>query len=449
MIDTSLYTSKYKPANLPVIFRLSTGTELTAAKLSELIADHRKIVDMRLKLLKEAYENDYAIYKQKKKEPYKPDNRVSVNYAKFIVDTMNGYFIGNPVKIECDDKKTGDYIQTLNVYNDQDDNNAELSKIASIFGNAYEIYFLDKNNRIGITYVSPLESFMIFDDSILERPLYFVRYYKDEDGNELGSVSSAYGVRHFDLAAGVRFLEDWQPHGFKELPASELLENAERQGIFESVLPAINAYNKALSEKANDVDYFADSYLKVLGAKLKKEDLPFIRENRIVNFPEGSEDTDLTVEFMEKPSADTTQENLIDRLEKAIFQTSMVCNISDENFATSSGIALKFKLQPMSNLAKTKERKFISLLNRRHRIIMGHALSPVPEDSWLSLRYRMTFDVPANVQDEANTAKLLEGITSKATQLSTLSVVDNVGDELERIHQENPGAEIFSHVDDE
>ena len=141
-----------------------------------------------------------------------------------------------------------------------------------------------------------------------------------------------------------------------EFPAVEYVENDERMGIYESVLPMIDAYNKAISEKANDVDYFADAYLKILGAKLKPEDLRELRRNRIINF-EGEDAGELIVEFLQKPNGDATQENLINRLEKLIFQISMVANISDENFGTSSGIALKYKLQAMSNLALTKQRK--------------------------------------------------------------------------------------------
>ena len=103
----------------------------------------------------------------------------------------------------------------------------------------------------------------------------------------------------------------------------------------------IDAYNKAISEKANDVDYFADAYMKVLGSKLEDEDLEHIRDNRIINL-EGDA-TEVIVDFLQKPNGDTTQENLIDRLEKLIFQISMVANISDENFGTSSGIAMKYK----------------------------------------------------------------------------------------------------------
>ena len=45
------------------------------------------------------------------------------------------------------------------------------------------------------------------------------------------------------------------------------IEDAEKIGLFEPVESMVNAYNKAISEKANDVDYFADAYLN-LGALL-------------------------------------------------------------------------------------------------------------------------------------------------------------------------------------
>ena len=64
-----------------------------------------------------------------------------------------------------------------------------------------------------------------------------------------------------------------------------------------------------------------------------------IRTHRIINF-DGNEANEMIVEFLQKPDGDTTQENLINRLEKLIFQISMVANISDENFGTTSGLSL-------------------------------------------------------------------------------------------------------------
>ena len=97
------------------------------------------------------------------------------------------------------------------------------------------------------------------------------------------------------------------------------------------MLPIVNAYNKAISEKANDVDYFADAYLKILGATVDNEDIAFIRDTRVLNLT-GDDAEKIIAEFMGKPSGDTTQENLLDRMERLIFQISMVANISDGKF---------------------------------------------------------------------------------------------------------------------
>lgn len=431
------------------MFRLPSGTEITLSVLAEFIEKHKKEVTSRYEPLMKAYKSEHEIKDQPKKAAHKPDNRIVVNFPKYIVDTMNGFFIGNPVKTVAEDEAVAEYVEFLDQYNDQDDNNAELSKIMSIYGKGYEMYYADENATLCITYLSPEEAFMIFDESIVERPLYFVRRYTDNEKREFGSISNKYGVRHFRVDGGLKWLDkDWQPHNFVDVPATEFVENAERQGLFEPVMSIVNAYNKAISEKANDVDYFADAYLKVLGAALDDDGAAHIRDNRIINF-EGEDAAKIVVEFLGKPDADVTQENLLNRLERLIFQISMVANISDENFGGSSGIALRYKLQAMSNLEKTKERKFTSGMNRRYKLLFGHPLSSskVSADAWVQLHYKFTPNIPANLLEEAQVAKDLEGIVSHETQLKVLSIVDDVQGELDTIDEENEAAEdkILEH----
>jgi SPP1 family phage portal protein len=351
---------------------------------------------------------------------------------------MIGFFIGNPIKTVADDEAVSAEVEYLDQYNNQDDNNAELAKLCSEFGNGFEMYYTDEEAERCITYLSPMDAFMIYDDSIIEREMFFVRVYTDWEGNVYGSISNDYGVRHFQVTGGTRWLDDdWQPHHFEGVPATEYVENEERQSIFEPVLSMVNAYNKAISEKANDVDYFADAYLKILGAMVDEEGAKHIRDNRIINFYGDEDASKVVAEFMSKPSADGTQENLLERLERLIFAISMVANISDENFGSATGVALKYKLQAMSNLAKTKERKFVSGMNRRYKILFSHPLSKVPKDSWVQLHYKFTPNLPANLLEEAQTAAQVEGIVSHETQLKILSIVDNVQEELDKIEEEN------------
>lgn len=419
------------------MFRLSRDKELTDDKLNEFLLEHATLVQRRYKELDNAYKTDFPILHKPPKPRYKPDNRIVVNFAKYIVDTMNGYFIGHPIKItvDGDDESVSNYVQLLDQYNDQDDNNAELSKLCSIFGSAYEMYYVDDVGNIGITYVSPMESFMIYDDSVLERPRAFVRLYVDEDNELHGSISDDTYVQYF-VQKGRLTWEDKRIHGFDGVPATEYRENQESIGIFEPVLTMINAYNKAISEKANDVDYFADAYLKILGEKLSTDELKNIRDDRIINF--DGDVNGVTVDFLNKPNGDTTQENLINRLERLIFQISMVADISDENFGTSSGIALKYKLLAMSNLAKTKERKFTSGMNRRYKLIFSNPVSGMKKDDWMKLHFKFTQNVPSNILEEAQIAAQLSGIVSEETQLSVLSIVDDVKSEIEKKEAEAP-----------
>ena len=418
------------------MFVLPKETEITLELLQEFLDKHKKEVNNRYSKLKAAYESDHDILHADKKAAHKPDNRIVVNFPKYIVDTINGFFIGNPIKVIADDKAVSDYVEFLDQYNDQDDNNAELSKLCDIYGKGYEVYYTDENAELCITYCSPIEAFMIFDDSIVERPMYFIRRWMDRENHEYGEIADKGYKRSFKVTGGLQWLNEWEAHNFDDVPATEFIENAERQGAFEPVLTIVNAYNKAISEKANDVDYFADAYLKILGAALDDTGAKHIRDNRIINF-EGDDAGKIVVDFMGKPDGDATQENLLERLERLIFQISMVANISDENFGSATGIALKYKLQAMSNLSKIKERKFTSGMNRRYKILFAHPASKVQKDAWMQLHYQYTPNMPANLLEEAQIAAQMEGITSHATQLRVLSVVDNVEDELEKIEEEN------------
>lgn len=391
----------------------------------------------RYKRLMAMYKGYHPILYGEDKPNGKPDNRLVVNFAKYIVDTLNGYFIGIPVKTVHPDPDVAEKMRIIAKRNSQNDNNAELSKMCSIYGHAYEFLYQDEEAHTRVTYIDPQEAFIIYDNTIAQNPLYGVRVLADDDGNPYGTVYSAtYEQDFFCNDRGELIFDEPRDHFFGDVPLIEYLENEERQSAFENVETLITAYNKAISEKANDVDYFADAYLSILGVELEDDQLANIRDYRIINLKDNNGKT-ITVEFLDKPNADDTQENLINRLERLIFQISMVSNISDENFGTSSGIALKYKLQPMENLALMKERKFNNGMIKRFKMMFNIPTNfGVDKESYLDIDYVFSRNVPNDILEEAEAAGKLAGITSKRTQLSMLSVVDNVQVELDEIEKE-------------
>lgn len=428
-------------------FYMDAQEEMTGEKIQEVIKQHKVLV-ARYQALKNLYVGEHPILTQEPKPATKPDNRLVANFARYIVDTFNGYFMGVPVKTVSDNQTVSDYIQMVERYNDVDDLNADLSKKCDIYGHAFELLYLDEEAQVGITQIAPDECILVRSTSIREEPLYGIRYTTNADGETVGTISDSQSIKYFVIKAGEVQIVDEKENFFHAVPIIEYVENEERVGAFEWVEYLINAYNKALSEKANDVDYFADAYMKILGAKLDEKVLAQIRDYRIINLEKTSGDGQLVVDFMQKPNADTTQENLLERIEKLIFHLSMVPNINDEKFGTASGIALQYKLQSMSNLANTKERKFVKGFNRRYDLIAQLPNSKIRPDDLVGIEYKFTRNIPANVRDEAETARSLQGIVSDETILENLSIVGDVKKELERIKDEEqltPMIEMHNH----
>lgn len=226
------------------------------------------------------------------------------------------------------------------------------------------------------------------------------------------------------------------PYGY--IPVVEYKMNEERIGLYEPITGLTEEYNHTISEKANDVDAFAEAYLAILGAEVDEDGVQRIRDDRVINIYGTDDAKDILVQFLTKPTADATQENLLQRLERLIYQISMVANISDENYGQStSGVALAYKTQAMSNLALGFDRKIEKSMRKRYKIFCSLNTNVSDKDAWMDIDIKMSRNLPKNRQEETQTARDAEGIVSKETQLSLLSYVPDPKEELDRIEKEN------------
>ena len=70
-------------------------------------------------------------------------------------------------------------------------------------------------------------------------------------------------------------------------------------------------------------------------------------------------------------------------------------------------------------------------------------VSPADKEEWMHLRYQFTRNIPRNLEAEANVMAKLEGVTSKETQLSVSSLVDNPKEEMKRMEEEGTPAPTY------
>ena len=426
------------------------GEELTGEEIIGFINFNENVLGKKYRRNMNLYLGDHPILKMPGRDNG-ADNRIVVNMPKYLVDTYNGFFIGIPPSITLDSDSQDKSLQDWNDNEQVADKLNELSKQSDIYGRSYMYVFQDENSETSIAVSSPSHSFLIYDDTVKRSPLAFVRYEIPDNQTYQSATGTIQYADKFYRFDGENIEQDTElnqygknPYGI--VPAIEFYENEERQGVFDSVISLINELDKATSQKANQVEYFDNAYLAMIGVQLDESQLgddgnPKIdlRNQRFLYLPNVDPNSpNPRIEFIGKPDADKMQENLIDRINNWIFQMSMVPNLNDEAFAgNSSGVALNFKLLPMRNRASNKERKYTRALKQMYRIVFS-IIGGVDKNAWSQLKFKFTRNLPANVAEEVENAKNAEGLVSKETQLSLMGDVipDNPKAEIDRLNKE-------------
>lgn len=413
--------------------------------VNKYIAKHEKRLP-RYEYLENLYKGFHDVYKQPEKEEWKPDNRLAVNFPRYITETFLGYAYGIPIKKVHPDKETDEAIRRFEDNNEITDHEYELFRKACIYGHAWEYFYQDENAQTKMTVCTPKELFVVYDDTVKGHALFAVRYgYHSAEynipGERYGEILTPLEIIRFEGRKKLETVDN--PYGY--IPCVEYKMNDERIGIYEEVTGLVEAYNHAIGEKANDVDSFAEAYLAVLGSEVDEDGYRKIRDNRLINLYGTDDAKEIIVQFLQKPTADATQENLLDRLENLIYQTSMVANISDEAFGSnSSGTSLAYKLQAMSNLALGFDRKIEKSLRKRYKIFCSLQTNVSNQDAWREVEIRTSRNLPKNLLEEAQTAAQLSGMVSQETQLSVLSIVPDVKEEMERIQKEQAASDVVA-----
>lgn len=419
---------------------LSTTNELDSDTLRAFVNDNQSRSSKYQKNY-QLYSGDHEILKAlSDPKSSRPDNRLVSNWANYIVDTYVGYLMGKPVKISFDDDNANDQLQDWFNDNSFQDKLTEVAKQVAVYGRSYMLAYQDENAQTRVAIVEPSEGFMVYDTTINHNPLAFVRY--NYFNNQLsGEIYTSSQVIQFD--------NNLQPinttnHLFKVVPAVEFYSSTERLSLVGKVRTLVDEYDSAFSRKANQVDYFDQAYLKILGVPLERdintgEPILDLGANKVLYSP-NADAANGVVDFISKPDGDNMQENMLNRLKDDIFQTAMVANLNDDAFSgNSSGVAIRYKLLPMQNQAAVEERKFtIALRNLLSSVLsMGKVIGTVDVNQVRKdLKFQFVRNIPFDIANEAQAASTMNGIVSKETQLSTLSFVDDPKAEIKRIQDE-------------
>lgn len=430
-------SNKNRPYKLPEPLFCEPGEEITIELVNKYIRLHEERLP-RYRYLENLYKGFHNIFYLPEKEGWKPDNRLAVNFPKYITDIFMGFGYGVPIKKHHPDEKTNAVIQEFDRNNGMHDHEFEMIKNVCKFGHAFEYFYQDEEANTRVARNTPIEAFLVYENTLRKKARFLVRYGYDETGAvKYGEVIDCNVIRQFK---GDEFEGEEALNPYGKIPVVEWVLNEERMSLYESVVGLTEVFNKAIGEKANDVDSFAEAYMLILGAEVDEEGIHRIRDDRIINMYGTDNAKDILVQFLTKPTADNTQENLLERIENLIHKISMVTDISSESFGNATGEALAYKLLPTSNLTKFFDRKIIKSIKKRYKLFCQIPANIADKNAWKDIEITLTRNLPKNVASEAETAKNLEGIVSKETQLSVLSIVEDVSAEMEKLDKEEEEA---------
>lgn len=415
---------------------------IKADVIAELIARHDLELE-RFNRLMNYYLGKHDIINRRRADGGRINNRLVCNHAKYIVDMIKSYLVGNPVSYACSDGYDIEAVKNCYLEQDMAGIDCEIEKEMSIFGKSYEMVYTDEHSLPRSVRLSPLNSFMVYSCRVSEKPLFGVHYYRKFDIK--GNVVGVYCVV-CDAVAFYTFENDSDSfvnmkmtgvnlHYFGEVPIIEYRNNEEMQGDFEQLIPLINAYNLLASDRMNDKEQFVDAFLFLTGIDIDSDQAKKLKEERILMGYEGA-----TAQYLAKVMSENDVQVLRDSLKQDIHRFSMVPDLSDETFGNNlSGVAIKYKLMGFEQHVRNKERYFTKGLKKRF-VLYNNFLSLKGSMEYVPIHrvdIIFTRNLPVNELEVSQMINNLRGIATNETLLAQLSFIKDADEEAQLAEKEN------------
>ena len=306
-----------------------------------------------------------------------PNTRLVHDFPRYICTMAAGYLAGEPVQYSAPDGQRAALDGVLANYRlcAIDSVDVELARQASLYGRGVELVFADGDARPRSAVLDPRLAFVVYDDTVENRPLFGVRLrpllrrrwrrgglvrrglYRRPRSSPSAPPGQATSVP-CTAAAGT---------SSAALPMIEYWNGEDERGDFEGALSLIDAYDRLQSDRVNDKAQFVDALLLLYGCTMETDERGRspgrqLREDKVLALP----DADARASGSASSSTRRTPRSCAARSPPTIHKLSMVPDLSDERFAgNASGVAMRYKLLGLEQLARVKERWFREALRQR------------------------------------------------------------------------------------
>jgi len=386
------------------------------------------------------------------RRPGRDEVKVAVNYARYVVDVGLGYYLGESVKYDANERRHRDHGRKpldlrplLDCYDAGDlaQVDLEIGRQMGTFGDCVELCYASKEGRPRSACIDPRNAVLVCDatvehekrfalvwerrEKVTGERYYAVTVYTDRTVKQYQSDDLKTAVFHQVGETGV--------HYFGEVPVIAYENNSLRQGDFEQIIPLMDAYNALMSDRLTDKRKFVDALLVFFGMTLREGD-----EGRLARekFLDGAP-LDARAEYIQKTFDEAGVQVLADALVREMHKMTLTVDMSDEKFAgNSSGQALKLKLFTMSLMVRNKMRRMEQGLRERLRLYSRwlSVMGQMDEVDGRDVDVVFTVNLPVDEGSVLDLVTRLQGIVDEQTLLAQLWFIRDPAEALENIRRE-------------
>ncbi len=384
------------------------------------------------KIYKDYYEGKHSILSDYKMQDSRSNMKLVFNYPRKFVDNEVGYLIGKPVNYvsKSDNRSIVDAID-INMSHWDKEHNQTLRKESEIFGEAYELNYINTEGEFSATVLNPLNCYVL-EDGTAERDVLLAihKYTKPFGDKQYMDVYTDSAILHYQIgtvnsgnsySGGNLNYQGSHSHIFGRVPVLVCPANSERKSGFHDIISLIDAYNSLNSDLVNEIADHRNAYLIIENSKLEEEDLGKMKEMGIIQVPAGGR-----VSWLIKGIDASFVANELENIEQKIYSLCDQVDFNQNWASNTSSLALRNKLLNLENRVSMREAMMEKVIKERLKnlfIFLSRKEGSAYDYRDVSVRF--TRNLPTDLSGLADVIVKLTDVCSQETLLTLLPFVEN------------------------
>lgn len=312
-------------------------TDIVAPKTSDDIAKifQKAISEHLMNVVDEQYLYEYEKGRQPILDRVKPirsdiNNKVALNIASRIVDVHTGYCFSNPVMLvqagqedkphdkDADDTKIG-ILNKMFREQKKASKDLQMARDMMITGLGYEMIWPTRRKSSAyspfeLMRLSPLTTFVVYSNDAYKEPVAAFSYYVRDNGTYAITAYTpdwCFSMDSLDQRSAVNIIR--VPNLLHCIPIVEF-SLPDRCGVFEKVIPILDAINIADSDRLNDVAQHVQSLLWLNNCEIDKEQKKSLVDGDGVIMTKSDSQKQANIQYLSQVLNQSEIQTLLDHL---------------------------------------------------------------------------------------------------------------------------------------